>query len=218
MGEKLRPGRHSRQEMTSTSLRIAGRWGGAYFNKLRCLVITLLFNIVHRLGSCPDFGQLLLATPMLQIPKPRQITASPAQKTMEKPLPKIPTCHKELSLYTPKDCRYSHTIYRHTKQSSYCHYVTCHPVLPHACLFVFVRVFVFMACPATVSTPSPPAILISYLSCGYKLPRKAAPAARRQLKLRPCSPNGYGLGKRRYCDVGVFTADATTMSVRCGVG
>lgn len=67
------------------------------------------------------------------------------------------------------------------------------------------------------STPSPPAILI-LLSCGYKLPRKAAPAARRQPKLRPCSPNGHGLGKRRFCGVGAFMADATTMSVRCGVG
>lgn len=179
---------------------------GINFNKPRCLVITLLFNIVHRPGNCPDFGRLLLATPMLQIPKLRQITASPAQKTMENPLPKIPTCHKELSLYTPKDCRYSHTIYRHAKQPSYCPYVTRHPVLPHAYPFVFVRALVFMACPATVSTP---AILISYLSCGYKLPRKAAPAALRQLKLRPCSPNGHGLGKRRYCDAGVFTADAT---------
>jgi hypothetical protein len=58
MGEKLRPCRHSHQDMTSTSLRIAGRWGGAYFNKPRCLVITLLFNTVNRWGNRPDFGQL----------------------------------------------------------------------------------------------------------------------------------------------------------------
>lgn len=169
MGEKLRPSRHSR------------------FNKPRCLVITLLFNTVYPWGSCPDFGQLYWRLQCCRSLSRAKSRLPQHRKQWRTPLPKIPTCHKELSLDTPKDCRYSHTIYRHAKQPSYCPYVTCHPVLPHAYLFVFVRVFVFMACPATVSTPSPPAILISYLSCGYKLPRKAAPAASRQPKLRPCS-------------------------------
>lgn len=198
MGEKLRPSRHSRQDMTSNIAAHCREVGGSLLQQAKVPGDHLAFQYSPSMGQLPRFWPTLLATPMLQIPKPRQITASPAQKTMENSLPKIPTCHKELSLYTPKDCRYSHTIYRHAKQPSHRPYVTCHLVLPHAYLFVFVRVFVFMACPATVSTPSPPAILIPYLSCGYKLPRKAAPAASRQLELRPCSPNGYGLGKRRY--------------------
>ena len=138
---------------------------------------------------------------------------------MESPLPKIPACHKELSLYTPKDYRYSHTIYRrHTKRSSTV--LTSHVTLfslKHVCSCSFASSRLWHAQPLSAH-PLHRSYSFLHLSCGYKLPRKAAPAARRQLKLRPCSPNGHGLGKRRYCGVGAFTADATTMSVRCGVG
>jgi hypothetical protein len=89
MGEKLRPSRHSRQDMTSTSLRIAGRWGGSLLQQAKVPGDHLAFQYSPSMGQLPRFWPTLLATPMLQIPKPRQITASQHRKQWRIPFPRF---------------------------------------------------------------------------------------------------------------------------------
>ena len=226
MGEKLQPGRHSRQDMTSTLLLIAGRWGGSLLQQAKVPGDHLAFQYSPSTGQLPRFwptfigdsnaadpqGSILLSRAKSRLPQHRKQWRTPFPRFQR--AAKSSPCIRQRTVGIP-------TQYIDAIPGDPRTVITSHVTLfslMHVCSCPFASSCSWHAQPLSAHPPHRPYSFL-YLSCGYKLPpRKAAPAAHRQPKLRPCSSNGYGLGKRRYCGVGAFAADATTMSVRCGVG